>query len=64
MTTDRRPKRTRRSVNPELNVQRLPHPQEALSPEAPSRLAQQVATILQRIRAEGPGRVDRVRRGC
>ena len=61
MRTDWRPKRNRRSVNLKLNVQ--PHPREALSPEAPSRLAQQIATILQRILAEGQGRVDRVRRG-
>jgi hypothetical protein len=43
------------------NNQPLPHPRGALPPEALSRLAQQVATILQRIRTEGADRADRIR---
>lgn len=38
-------------------------PQGVVSLEALGRLAQQVARILQRIRIEGSGRVDPVRRG-
>lgn len=45
------------------NSQPLPHPRAVLSPEALSRLAQQVARVLQRLRAEGTGRVEHVRRG-
>jgi hypothetical protein len=63
MRADHRPERIRRSSSLEPNRQPPPQPRGALSPEAPSRLAQQIATILQRIRAEGHGRVDHVRRG-
>lgn len=38
-------------------------PQGVVSLEALGRLAQQIARILQRNRAEGSGRVDHVRRG-
>ena len=51
MTADHRPERIRRSSSLELNRQPPPQPRGALSPEAPSRLAQQIATILRRIRA-------------
>lgn len=57
------PERIRRSVNSQPSLQSLPHPREAPPPEASSRLAQQIATILQRIRTESPGRVEHVRRG-
>jgi hypothetical protein len=63
MRADRRPERIHRSSSLEPNRQPPPRLRRALPPEAPRRLAQQIATILQRIRAEGQGRVDRVRRG-
>jgi hypothetical protein len=46
-----------------INPQAPPQPRDVLSPEALSRLAQQIARILQRLRAEGPGGVKRVRGG-
>ncbi len=42
------------------NSHPLPQPRVVLSPEAHSRLAQQVALVLQRLRAEGTGRVEHV----
>jgi hypothetical protein len=63
MRAEHRPERIRRSSSPALNRRPPPQPRMALPPEAPSRLAQQIATILQRIRAEGRGRAERVRRG-
>ena len=38
------------------------HPQGDVPLEALGRLAQEIARILQRLRAEGPGRVNRARR--
>jgi hypothetical protein len=63
MRADQRHERVHRHSSLEANRQPPPQPRVALPPEAPSRLAQQVAVILQRIRAEGRGRVNRVRRG-
>jgi hypothetical protein len=63
MRAYQRPEQIRRSASHALNHRPPPQPRRALPPEAPSRLAQQVAAILQRIRAEGRGRVDHVRRG-
>jgi hypothetical protein len=63
MTADHRPERIRKSASLQSNRQPPPQPRGAQSPEAPSRLAQQIATILQRIRTEGRSRVDHVRRG-
>jgi hypothetical protein len=63
MRADQRPEQIRRSASHALNHPPPPQPRGALPPEAPSRLAQQIAAILQRIRAEGRGRVDHVRRG-
>jgi len=63
MRADRRPELIRRSSSHVLNPRPPPQPRSALPPEAPSRLAQQIAAILQRIRAEGRGRADHVRRG-
>jgi hypothetical protein len=53
-----RPRRSPRNRQPPL------HPQGALSPEASSRLVQQIARILQRLRTVGAGRVEHVRRKC
>jgi hypothetical protein len=63
MRADHRPELIRRSSSHTLNHRPAPQPRSALPPEAPSRLAQQIAAILQRIRAEGRGRADHVRRG-
>lgn len=63
MRADHRPELIRRSSSHALNHRPPSQPRRALPPEAPSRLAQQIATILQRIRAEGRGRADHVRRG-
>jgi hypothetical protein len=62
MITGCDPAQIRRRVNRQPNVRPLARPREALSPEATSRLAQQIATILQRLRDEGPGRADQQRR--
>jgi hypothetical protein len=51
------PRRHQRNTLPPLR------PQGVVSLEALGRLAQQIARILQRIRAEGSGRVDHLRRG-
>jgi len=63
MRADHRPELIRRSSSHALNHRPPPQPRRVLPPEAPSRLAQQIAAILQRIRAEGRGRADHVRRG-
>jgi hypothetical protein len=63
MRADHRPELIRRSSSHALNHRPPPQPRSALPPEAPRRLAQQIAAILQRIRAEGRGRADHVRRG-
>jgi hypothetical protein len=63
MRADHRPEQIRRSSSHVPNRRPPPQPRGALPPEAPLRLAQQIAAILQRIRAEGQGRVDHVRRG-
>ena len=47
----------------QLNIQPPLHPQKGASLEALGRLAQEIARILQRLRTEGPGRVDHVQRG-
>jgi hypothetical protein len=52
-----------RSPLPRLNIQPPLHPRKGASLEALGRLAQEIARILQRLRAEGPGRVDHVQRG-
>jgi hypothetical protein len=39
------------------------HPRKGASLEALGRLAQEIARILQRLRTEGPGRVDHVQQG-
>jgi hypothetical protein len=58
---DHRPQRRRvRGLRVHQNSQPLPHPRVVLSPEAHSRLAQQVARVLQRLRAEGTGRIEHV----
>jgi hypothetical protein len=57
------PQRIRRRPDRQPDPRPLSHPQRALPPEAPRRLAQQIATILQRLRAEGPGRDGVVCRG-
>ena len=49
-----------RGLRVHQSSQSLPYPRVVLSPEAHSRLAQQVARILQRLRAEGTGRVEHV----
>jgi hypothetical protein len=49
--------------SPQRNTLPPLHPQGDVSLEALSRLAQEIARILQRLRAEGPGRVNRARRG-
>jgi hypothetical protein len=46
-----------RNIKPSL------HPQKGASLEALSRLAQEIAKILQRLRTEGESRVDHVQRG-
>lgn len=45
------------------NIQPPLHPQKGASLEALSRLAQEIAKILQRLRTEGQSRVDHVQRG-
>lgn len=47
----------------QVNIQPPLHPREGASLEALGRLAQEIARILQRLRTEGPGRVDHVQRG-
>ena len=47
----------------QLNIQPPLQPQKGASLEALGRLAQEIARILQRLRTEGPGRVDHVQRG-
>lgn len=47
----------------QLNTHPLLHPREGASLEALGRLAQEIARILQRLRTEGPSRVDHVQRG-
>lgn len=47
----------------QLNSQPPLHPRKGASLEALGRLAQEIARILQRLRTEGPGRVDHVQRG-
>jgi hypothetical protein len=47
----------------QLNIQPSLHPQKGASLEALGRLAQEIARILQRLRTEGPSRVDHVQRG-
>jgi hypothetical protein len=47
----------------QLNIHPPLHPQTGASLEALSRLAQEIARILQRLRTEGTSRVDHVQRG-
>ncbi len=47
----------------QFNIQPSLHPQKGASLEALGRLAQEIARILQRLRTEGPSRVDHVQRG-
>jgi len=65
MPTDYDPDRFRPShlSHHQRNILPPLRPQGVVSLEALGRLAQQVARILQRIRTEGSGRVDHVRRG-
>ena len=64
MPIDRKSDPTRPpSPLPHLNIQPPLHPQKGASLEALGRLAQEIARILQRLRTEGPGRVDHVQRG-
>ncbi len=51
-----------RSPRHYLNIQPPLHPRQGASLEALGRLAQEIARILQRLRTEGPGRVDHVQR--
>jgi hypothetical protein len=52
-----------RSPLHQLNLEPPLHPQRGASLEALGRLAQEIAKILQRLRTEGPGRVDHAQRG-
>jgi hypothetical protein len=47
----------------QLNIQPPLHPRKGASLEALGRLAQEIARILQRLRTEGPSRVEHVQRG-
>jgi hypothetical protein len=47
----------------QLNIQPPLRPRKGVSLEALGRLAQEIARILQRLRTEGPSRVDHVQRG-
>jgi hypothetical protein len=64
MPTDHDPDQIRpRHRSPQRNILPPLRPQGVASLEALGRLAQEIARILQRIRTEGPGRVNHVRRG-
>jgi hypothetical protein len=64
MPTDHDPDQIlQRHRSPQHNALSPLRPQGVVSLEALGRLAQEIARILQRLRAEGPGRVNRVRRG-
>lgn len=52
-----------RSPIHQLNLEPPLRPQRGASLEALGRLAQEIARILQRLRTEGPGRVDHAQRG-